>query len=180
VSAPTLWEEGRWSGTRVTRFSAFASVLLVVLDLIVSGGLGRIFDVGFVLLCLGIALAIAPDEFFSVGVLPPMLLLGVCAALTVLHRSAIASSGDGLVQSVVSGLAHHSVALLIAHGGLLAVLAVRHRVVRRRDAEAAVTYSNREVSPAPYLVISGDPEVKSTTVVGSEPHSPVSMTASSS
>ena len=168
MSAPTLWEEGRWSGTRVTRFSVFACVLLVGLDLAVSGRLGHVFDVGFVLLCLGIALAIRPTEFFNVGVLPPMLLLGLCAVLAIAHRSAIASPGDGLVQSVISGLAHHSVGLLVAHGGLLAVLAVRSR------------YSNRAVSPAPYLVISGEPEVKSTTVVGSEPHSPESMTASSS
>ena len=181
MSAPTLWEEGRWSGTRVTRFSVFACVLLVAVDLVVSGGLGPTFDVGFVLLCLGLALAIRPDEFFSVGVLPPMLLLGVCGVLTVLDRAAVASPGDGLVQSVISGLAHHSVGLLVAHGGLLAVLAVRNQVLRRAEAQAeAEGYSNREVSPAPYLVISGEPEVKSTTVVGSEPHSPESMTASNS
>lgn len=174
MSAPTLWEEGRWSGTRVTRLSIFACVLLVAFDLVVSGGLGRTFDAGFVLLCIGIALAVRPGEFFSVGVLPPMLLLGVCSILGVLDRGAIAPAGDPLVQAVISGLAHHSGGLLVAHGLLLAVLAVRHRVLARSS------YSNLEVSPAPYLVISGEPEVKSTTVVGSEPHSPESMTASNS
>jgi hypothetical protein len=166
VSAPTLWEEGRWSGTRVTRFSISACVLLVAVDLSVAGQLDRYFDLGFVLLCLGIALAIRPDEFFSVGVLPPMLLLGICGILGIVHRAAIAPADDGIVQAVISGLAHHSGGLLVAHGGLLAVLAVRAR------------YSKREVSPAPYLVISAEPEVKSTTVVGNEPHSPESMTAS--
>lgn len=181
MSAPTLWEEGRWSGTRVTRFSISACVLLVALDLTVSGGLGLIFDVGFVLLCIGIALAVRPDEFFSVGVLPPILLLGICTALGIGYRPAIAAHGDGLVQSVISGLAHHSGALLAAHGSLLAVLAVRHRVMMngaRRS--SAVNHSNRVVSPAPYLVISGEPEVKSTTVVGNEPQWPESMTASNS
>ena len=173
MSAPTRWEEGRWSGTRVTRFSIFACVLLVAAELAVRGHLGPTFDVGFVLLCVGIALAIRPDEFFNVGVLPPMLLLGICVILAVVRRDAIAPSGDWLVQSVISGLAHHSVGLLVAHGGLLAVLALRHRVLGGR-------YSKRAVSPAPYLVISGEPEVKSTTVVGNEPHSPESMTASSS
>ena len=177
MSAPTLWEEGRWSGTRVTRFSVVACLLLVALDLSTSGSLGRTFDLGFVLLCLGIALAIRPDEFFSVGVLPPMLLLGVCGTLGVVHSSAIAPAEDGVIQSVISGLAHHSGGLLIAHGGLLVVLAIRQRVLTRAE---KVAYSNREASPAPYLVISGEPEVKSTTVVDDEPHSPQSMTASNS
>ncbi|MFL6158019.1 MAG: DUF6542 domain-containing protein, partial [Marmoricola sp.] len=99
MSAPTLWEEGRWSGTRVTRFSVFACVVLVAIDLALGDGLGRSFDIGFVLLCLGVALAIRPGEFFHVGVLPPMLLLGTCTILGVAHRSAIAPAGDGLIQS---------------------------------------------------------------------------------
>lgn len=174
MSAPTLWEEGRWSGTRVTRLAICACLLLVALDVAASGGLGRTFDVGFVLLCVGAALAIRPEEFFSVGVLPPMLLLGICSALAVVHRSAIAPAGGGLVQAVISGLAHHSAGLLIAHGGLLTLLAVRQRVYSKR------VYSNRVVSPAPYLVISGAPEVKSMTVVEDEPQLPVSITASNS
>jgi hypothetical protein len=177
-----LWEEGRWSGTRVTRFSVFACVLLVAIDLVISGGLGLTFDLGFVMLCLGMALAVRPEDFFNVGVLPPMLVLGICTVLGVADRSAIAPAEGGLVQSVISGLAHHSGALLIAHGSLLCVLALRHHVLGNRVLSRAEepAYSNREVSPAPYLVISGEPEVKSTTVVGNEPHSPESMTASSS
>lgn len=178
VSAPTLWEEGRWSGSRVTRFSIFACVLLVSIDVAISGGLGRTFDLGFIVLCIGTALAIRPDEFFTVGVLPPMLLLGICGILAIGHRSAIAPSDDGLVQAAISGLAHHAGGLLLAHGSLLAVLAIRSKVLGRTAVEA--DYSNREVSPAPDLVISGDPEVKSTTVVGNEPHRPESMTASNS
>jgi hypothetical protein len=72
----------------------------------------------------------------------------------------------------------------------LAVLAIRSRVLRRHgtvalgddavpDPPAGRAHSNRDASPAPYLAISATPEVKSTTVVGSEPASP-SMTASSS
>jgi len=171
VSAPTLWEEGRWSGRRVTRFSMLASMLLVGADLAVTGRLERIFDSGFIVLCVGMALAIRPQDFFRVGVLPPMLLLGISAILALGHRSAIAAADDGFVQSVVSGLAHHSGPLLAGYALALAVLGVRVRVSRR--------HSKRLGSPAPYLVISGKPEVKSTTVVGSDPASP-SMTASSS
>jgi hypothetical protein len=173
VSAPTLWEEGRWSGRRVTRFSMLASALLVAADLIATGGLERIFDSGFIVLCVGMALAVRPQDFFRVGVLPPMLLLGISVLLALGHRTAIAAAGDGFVQSVISGLAHHSGPLLAGYALALAVLGIRSRVLRRHEA-----HSKREGSPAPRLVISGTPEERSTTVVGSEPASP-SMTASS-
>ena len=191
VSAPTLWEEGRWSGRRVTRFSMLAAALLVAVDLSATGRLERIFDSGFIVLCVGMALAIRPRDFFRVGVLPPMLLLGTCVLLGLGHRAAIASSGDGFVQSVISGLARHSGPLLAGYALALAVLAIRSRVLRRHgtgavlgedavpDPPAGRAHSNRDGSPAPYLAISATPEVKSTTVDGSEPASP-SMTASSS
>jgi hypothetical protein len=100
-----------------------------------------------------------------------MLLLGISAVLALGHRGALAAADDGLVQAVISGLAHHSGPLLAAYALALAVLGIRARVARG-------SHSNREGSPAPYLLISGTPDVKSTTVVGNEPDSP-SMTASS-
>jgi hypothetical protein len=176
VSAPTLWEEGRWSGRRVTRFSMLVSSVLVVGDLAATGRLERIFDSGFIVLCVGMALAVRPADFFRVGVLPPMLLLGICVLLGLGHRAAIATAGDGFTQSVISGLAHHSGPLLAGYGLALAVLGIRVRVSRQHERRRA--HSNLVGSPAPYRLISGAPEVKSTTVVGNEPDSP-SMTASS-
>jgi len=174
VSAPTLWEEGRWSGRRVTRFSMLVSALLIAVHLALTGRLERVFDSGFIVLCVGMALAIRPVDFFRIGVLPPMLLLGIFVVLGLGHRGAIAGPDDGSVQSVISGLAHHSGPLLAAYGLGLAVVGIRVRVARRH---AAGAHSNRVGSPAPYLLISGSPEVKSTTVVGNEPASP-SITAS--
>ena len=176
VSAPTLWEEGRWSGRRVTRFSMLVSALLVVLDVTATGRLERIFDSGFIVLCVGMALAVRPQDFFRVGVLPPMLLLTICLVLGLGRREAIAAADDGLVQSVISGLAHHSGPLLAGYALALVVLGIRVRVARRHAGRA---HSKRAESPAPYLMISGAPEVRSTTVVGSDPASP-SMTASNS
>lgn len=177
-----MWEEGRWSPRRVTRFAISACVLLIVVDLVVSAELGLIFDTGFVVLCAAIALAIRPDEFFYVGILPPILLLGLFVVLGVVDRGSIAPPDDSLVQAVISGLAHHSGPLLVGYGVSLGILGIRSRVLRRRAAAAEATedYSKREASPAPYRVTSGAPEVKSTTVVGNEPHSPESMTASNS
>lgn len=180
VSAPTLWEEGRWSGRRVTRFSMLVSSLLVGADLLLTGRLERVFDSGFIVLCVGMALAIRPQEFFRVGILPPMLLLGISVLLALGHRGAIAAADDGFVQAVISGLAHHSGPLTAGYALTLAVLGIRHRVTRRHTGRChGEAHSNRAGSPAPYLLISGSPEVKSTTVVGSDPASP-SMTASSS
>lgn len=184
VSAPTLWEEGRWSGRRVTRFSVLVCTLLVLADTLLTGSLGRVFDSGFIVLCVGIALAVRPQDFFRVGVLPPMLLLGLCVVLGLGHRTAIAAPGDGFVQSVISGLAHHSGPLTAGYALALVVLGIRARVARRHRGRRVPVdpdrlHSNRDGSPAPYLLISATPEVKSTTVVGSEGASP-SITASSS
>ena len=90
------------------------------------------------------------------------------------RRSWIADSGDGLIQAVVSGLAHRASGLLTAYLLVLAVLAMRQRVRNKRR-----RYAKRDGSPAPTRATSGAPSEKSTTVVGSEPHSPESITASS-
>ena len=176
VSAPTLWEEGRWSATRVTRLSTFAIMLLLVADLIATGELGIVFDSGFVVVCMAIALAVRPEEFFRIGVLPPMQMFGLFAVLSVLHRGWIAPPEDGLIQALISALAHHSGALLVGYALSLVVLAVRHRVI---SAHEDVSHSNLEASPEPYLTTSAAPEVRSTTVVGNDPDSPA-MTASNS
>ena len=182
MSAPTLWEEGRWPGTRVIRFSMFACVLFAAIDVAATGHLERFFDAGFIVLCIAMALVVRPSDFFGVGVLPPLLLGSVSVLVGIVDRGVIAPPGDSLIQSVISGLAHHSGPLMAGYVLALTVLGIRTRVLRRRarDDRAREDYSNRAVSPAPYRVISGTPEVKSTTVVGSEPHSPESMTASSS
>lgn len=169
-----MWEEGRLSGRRVTRLSVLAVVLLAALDLAITRQLGTVFDVGFVLICVAAALAVRPRDFFRVGVLPPLLLLGLVLALAVVHRSWVADAQDGLVQAVVSGLTHTATGLGVGYLLALAVLGMRQRVLGRR----ARAHSKREGSPMPTRTTSGTPSEKSTTVVGSEPHSPESITAS--
>jgi uncharacterized protein DUF6542 len=162
------------AGSRVTRLAVLGGLLVIGLDLAFFDRLNLVFDIGFVLVCLGAALAVHPRDFFRVGVLPPLLLLGLIALLAIVNRGWIAEAGDGFVQAVVSGLAHRASGLLTAYLLVLAVLAMRQRVrmLRRRR------YSKRPGSPAPTRATSGAPSEKSTTVVGSEPHSPESITAS--
>lgn len=161
------------AGSRITRLAVLGGLVVLALDLAVFGRLTLVFDLGFVLVCVGSALAVHPRDFFRVGVLPPLLLLGFITLVALVHREWIADAGDGLVQAVVSGLAHRASALLTGYLLALAVLALRQRVGVKR------LHSKREGSPAPTRATTGGPsEEKSTTVVGSEPHSPESITAS--
>jgi hypothetical protein len=175
-------------GSRVTRLAVLSCALVIGLDLALTGRLSPVFDVGFVLVCVGSSLSVRPRDFFRVGVMPPFLMLGLTTVLAFAHPVAIANAGDGVVQAVISGLAHHSGALFAADVLSLVVLAVRHRVatlrrdrMARQDSPYAVqpeVYANRETSPRPTLVTSATPEEKSTTVVGSDAVSPQSSTAS--
>ncbi len=144
MSERTLWEEGHWSGDRVIRLSITLCLLAVIADTIATGRLDRAFDIAFVLICIGAALAVRPGDFFSVGVLPPLLLLGCATLLSIVARATVAAAQDGFVQGVISALADHSVALAAGYLLCLLVLAIRQRVVSR-----AGTHSNRLGSPAP-------------------------------
>lgn len=182
-----MWEEGTWSGSRVTRFSVLLLVLLVAAQLGATRELGVAFDIGFVAICILMAMAVRPADFFRVGVLPPLLLFGLCCLLGLVWADSVAQADDGFVQAVVSGLAHRSAGLFIGYAVALLLLAVRHRMLGRRQREAqarpipaqrAPAHSNLAGSPAPTRSTSGTPSERSTTVVGTDPHSPESITAS--
>jgi hypothetical protein len=165
------------AGSRVTRLAVVAGLLVLALNLAITRELTAIFDIGFVLVCIAAALAVHPRDFFHIGVLPPLLLLGLISLVAIVHSGWVAEVGDGFVQAVVSGLAHRATGLLAAYLLALAVLAIRQRVRVRH--QRRVTYSKRVGSPAPTRSTTGAPSEKSTTVVGSDPQSPESITASS-
>ncbi|MGZ4494713.1 MAG: DUF6542 domain-containing protein [Nocardioides sp.] len=126
----TLWEEGRQPGRLVTHVAVLAAAGLVALDLALTHEISWLFDVGFVLVCVAAALAVRPRDFFPVGVLPPLLMAAVVLALALFVRTAVADAEDGLVQSFVSGLAHHAGALVTGDGLTLVVLALRQVALR--------------------------------------------------
>ena len=119
----------------------------VVLDVALGGDLGLLFDLCFVALCVLLALRVRPRDSFTVGVLPPLLMLAVLLLVELARPEVLGHPRDGLVQSVVTGLAHHSGALVTGYLLCLAVLAIRHRF----DTQA----TNRSASPAPTRTISG-------------------------
>lgn len=176
-----MWEEGTWSGTRVTRLCVLLATVLVALSALVHRELGLTFDIGFVAVCVLAAMTVHPRDFFRVGVLPPLLLLGTCLVLALVWRGGIANADDNVVQAVISGLAHRSAALFTGYALALLLLAVRQRMIGRPGRRVAPAQASKRVgSPAPRRVTSGTSPDRSTTVVGDEPHSPQSTTASSS
>jgi hypothetical protein len=128
----TLWEEGRHPGHLVIRAAVVAVLAVTLVSLLFGNRIGVVFDVVFVLVCLGSALWVRPRDFFSIGVLPPLLLGSTVVALALVDRAAVAKAGDPFVQAVVSGLAHHALALVIGYGFTLAVLALRQVALRNR------------------------------------------------
>lgn len=144
----TLWEEGHEPGRQVVALGLALALTAVVVDQWLVGHVGVLFDICFVLLCIATALAVRPADFFTVGVLPPMLMVVVFALLGATRPDVIADPEDGVVQSVVSGLSHHAGALVTGYLLCLAILAVRQKVL----SQAA---SKRSGSPAPTRTISG-------------------------
>ena len=127
--ARTLWEEGREPGYQVVALGLALALSIVVLDLARAGEVTTVFDVVFVLVCVTVALLVRPEDFFTVGVLPPLIMASVFVLVGLTEPAAIAHPDDGLVQAVVSGLSTHAVALGIGYGLCLAVLVVRRRFV---------------------------------------------------
>lgn len=129
--ATTIWEEGREPGSRVVALAAALVLTATVLDVAISAPLGLIFDLGFVALSLAAALMVRPPDMFTVGVLPPLLMVGDFLLLALTRTASIAQPGDGVVQAVISGLSHHSVALFVGYALCLGALAMRRHVEHR-------------------------------------------------
>ncbi|MCW2790927.1 MAG: hypothetical protein JWO76_25 [Nocardioides sp.] len=127
----TLWEEGREPGRQVVALGLAVALTAVAVDLVLVGRVSLFFDLCFVALCVGLALVVRPTDFFTVGVLPPMLMVVVFTLLGLTRPGMIAHPDDGVVQAVVSGLSRHSGALVVGYVLCLTCLAVRQRVARR-------------------------------------------------
>jgi len=131
--ARTLWEEGREPGREVVALGVAVALTAVTLDLAVTGRISLFFDLCFVALCVGLALTVRLSDFFTVGVLPPLLMVATFVLLGLARPTSIAHPEDGTVQAVISGLSEHSESLVIGYLLCLTVLFVRQRVTRQHD-----------------------------------------------
>lgn len=130
--ARTLWEEGREPGHQVVALGLALALTVVALEVTIGGEVGRFFDIAFVLVCVTVALLVRPQDFFTVGVLPPLVMLAVLTVVAVARPAALAADGDTLAQALVGGLSAHAIALGIGYGLCLVVLAVRDQYLRTR------------------------------------------------
>ena len=129
--ARTLWEEGSEPGRQVIVLGVACALSAVALDLWITGHLSLLFDLSFVILCVGLALTVRGSDFFTVGVLPPLLMVGVFTLLGIVSPTAVAEQDDSVIQAVVSGLATHAGALIVGYALCLATLATRQRFLAR-------------------------------------------------
>ena len=130
--APSLWEDGRERGREVVVLGVALALSAAALDVLLTDRLSLFFDLCFVAVCLLLALRVRAGDFFTIGVAPPLVMLGLCVLLALAQPTTIAREGDSFVQAVVSGLAHHAGALAAGYAVALGVLAQRQRVLRRR------------------------------------------------
>lgn len=137
VRPRTLWEEGNRPGRQVVLLAALAALGVAAVEVAVRGELGLLLDLAFVAICAAAALGVHPRDFFLVGVLPPLLMLGTVLATGLAAAGAVAEPTDGPVQAAVSGLAHHAAALLAGYAVTLGVLAARQATLQRRRTAAA-------------------------------------------
>lgn len=150
----TLWEEGREPGRQVVALGAALALTAVVIDVAVVGRVSLFFDLCFITMCIAVALAVRPTDFFTVGVLPPLLMVGVFTLLGLTRPGVIADPRDGVIQAVVSGLSHHSVALVVGYLLCLGCLALRQRLGQPAGRPAGQA-AKRSGSPAPRRTTSG-------------------------
>lgn len=124
-SSRSPWGRGRESGRQVVFLGLALALTAVVIDAALVGRVSLFFDLCFVALCLGLALAVRPTDFFTVGLLPPLIMLGVFTMLALSNPGSIARPDDGVVQAVVSGVSQHSAALVSGYLLCLVTLALR-------------------------------------------------------
>lgn len=124
-----LWE-GRTRGSEVCALATALTLTVATLEITLAGQLGLFFDLCFVVICLVAALMVRPRDYFTVGVLPPLLMLATMVLVALNGPKVIANPHDSIVQAVITGLAHHSVALFAGYAVCLLTLLARQRLPR--------------------------------------------------
>ena len=133
-SVSVSWPAGRDTGRQVVALGFALTLTAVSVDLLLLGSLSLFFDLSFVVACLMLAWTVRPQDFFTVGVLPPLMMLGVFTLAGVVAPGLIARPSDGVAQAVISGLSIHAGALIAGYMLALASLAYRARLAHRSAA----------------------------------------------
>jgi hypothetical protein len=124
------WWQGHTPGGEVAALATALVLTAAAAETTFVGRLALFFDLCFVLVCLGAALLVRPRDFFTVGVLPPLLMAGTMLIVALNGPKVIAAAHDSVVQAVVTGLAHHSLALFAGYAVCLLTLVARQHAAR--------------------------------------------------
>ncbi|MGC4109561.1 MAG: hypothetical protein QM747_03860 [Nocardioides sp.] len=124
-----VWD-GVSRGSEVVALSAALTLSAATLEIAVGGHLRLFFDLCFVAVCVAAAMLVRPRDFFTVGVLPPLLMLGTMVLVALNGPTIVTGRHDGVVQAVVTGLARHSLALFLGYAACLLTLVLRRRAER--------------------------------------------------
>lgn len=129
MSGKTVWEQGHEPGRQMVTLGIAAALTVVALDLLLTGRVSVLFDIAFVALSVALALLVRPRDFFTVGVLPPLVMVVVFTLLAATRPGAVAHPDDSVVQALISGLSSHSLALVLGYALCLVCLALRQRAL---------------------------------------------------
>ena len=146
----TIWDEGTEPGSRVVALAAALTLTVAIVESRLGDHVGLLYDLCFVVICAGVAILVHPRDFFSVGVLPPLLMLGVIVLFALGSRASLGTDpGDGFIQAVASALGRHAVALGLGYAAALSCLAIRRKRAARTPAEVSPrTETRRPHRPA--------------------------------
>ena len=100
-------------------------------NVVLAHGLLMFFDLCFVVVCLVASAAVRRRDFFTAGVLPPLLLAVVVAGVA-LTRPAVFDSVGGAFEAFMTGLAQHALGLLAGYTLALGTLGGRIVAARAR------------------------------------------------
>src|SRR4051812_13025408 len=92
--ARTLWGEGHELGHQVAALGFATALTVASLDMTIGGRVGLFFDLAFIGVCVLVALLVRPEDFFTVGVLPPLIMAAVFTLVAVARPVALAGAGD--------------------------------------------------------------------------------------
>jgi hypothetical protein len=121
-----FWD-GISRGSEVVALSVALTLTAATIEITFGGHLHLFFDLCFVAICVAAAMLVRPRDFFTIGVLPPLLMFGTMVLVALNGPSVVAARHDSLVQAVVTGLARHSIALFVGYALCLTTLVLRRR-----------------------------------------------------
>lgn len=125
--APAPWIHGTEPVRPLWALGTALTLSAVGVDQFFGGQLSLFFDLSFIAICALLAWRVEHGSFYAAAWMPPGLLFGTVLFLAMTSPATVADEGDGTIQALVSGLAHHSVGLAGGFAVAVAVLQWRGR-----------------------------------------------------